>query len=178
MTHSTPKTLEARVAAANFECPQHPRVEPLSLGSLLKDLPSAALCLDAGATVCAALKLLAEHGRDALLVLEGGRLIGIFSEHDFARAAARLGAGALERPLGDAMAPCPDTVTPNESVPHCLHLMREKGLRHLPVLAPGEPPALLALDDLLRRTLDHYDKVFQAQALDAQLLFLPGTYSC
>ena len=178
MTMPAAKTLDARATGTQFDVPRHPRVEPLTVRSVLKERPSAIYCVEADSPSLVALRLMAEHNIGAVLVLTGDRLGGIFAERDFARDSARVGPLAVSTPLHEAMTPCDVFVTPMDSVQSCLSLMSEKGLRHLPVMEAGKFIAMLSLDDLLSEMVAHHQRVFKANELDQQILFLRGTYSC
>ena len=171
-------TLEARATGTQFDVPRHPRVEPLTVGGVLRERPSEIHCVEADAPSLVALRLMAEHNIGAVLVLNGDRLGGIFSERDCARDSARVGPLAVTTPLHEAMTPCDVFVTPMDSVHSCLSLMSEKGLRHLPVKEAGKFIAMLSLEDLLSEMVAHHQRVFKANELDQQILFLRGTYSC
>lgn len=172
------KTLEARAKGTQFDVPRHPRVEPLMVRSVLRDKPSELHCVEADAPSLVALRLMAEHNIGSVLVMNGERLGGIFSERDYARVSARVGPLAVTTPVHEAMTPCHVFVTPMDSVQRCLSLMSEEGLRYLPVTEAGEFIALLSADDLLSEMVAHHQRVFKANELDQQILFLRGTYSC
>lgn len=131
----------------------------------------------ADASVLEALQCMDQNEVDALLVMDGARLAGVFSEHDFARGVLHHPDGTLA-PVGTMMADVKIHVTPDETVDRCLALMAENGLHHLPVLRDGEAIALLSREDLLGETVDHHVQVFQAAELDHRIMFLRGTYSC
>lgn len=172
------KTPEARATGTQFDVPSHPRVEPLTVRNFLKGRPSAIHCVGSDVPSLVALRLMAEHNIGAVLVLTGDRLGGIFSERDFARDSARVGPLAVTAPLHEAMTPCHVFVTPMDSVQSCLSLMGENGLRYLPVKEAGRFIAMLSLEDLLSEMVAHHQRVFKANELDQQILFLRGTYSC
>ena len=174
----TPNVLEDRVAGAKTDFPRHPRVEPVSVASLLRNMPSAAPCADVGTPVSDALTLLDTLCLDALAVMDEGRLAGIFSVQAFARASARLGGKALAMPLRDLMQPSTFSVRPTEPLQQCLSLMREHRLHVLPVLEDGRLLGLVTLEDVLGEAVAYCERVFKASALDEQILFLRGTYSC
>ena len=125
-----------------------------------------------------ALRLMAEHDIAAVLVVDNGRLSGIFSERDHVRHTVRLGQSAANVLVREVMTPFDVVVTPSDSVQTCVTLMRERHLRCLPVHEGGELIAMVSLDELLTETIAHHERVFKEIELDEQLLFLPGTYSC
>jgi CBS domain-containing protein len=174
----TTKILEARTTGTQSEVPRHPRVETLTVKSVLKERPSPICCVEADVASLDALKLMAKHDIGAVMVLDGGRAIGIFSEREYVRHSARVAQLAVTAPVHETMMPCDISVTTAASAQECLNLMNEKRLRHLPVQEAGKLIAMLSLDDLLSEIVAHHERVFRASEQDRQILFLRGTYSC
>lgn len=102
------------------------------------------------ARVLDALKLMAEKGIGALLVMEGGRVVGVISERDYARKVVLLGRTAHETPVGDIMSSRVIYVSPEQSNEECMTLMTENRLRHLPVIDHGELVGLISIGDLVK----------------------------
>jgi CBS domain-containing protein len=175
---ATRKVLNARVAGTQFEIPRHPRVEPLTVKSILQNKPSKLHCVRADATSLEALKLMAEHDIGAVLVLDGGGLIGIFSERDYAHSSIRTTQLTTATPVRELMTSCDVFANLTDSVYKCLSLMSENRLRYLPVQESGNLIAMLSLDDLLNEKVSYLEKVFKESELDQQIIFLRGTYSC
>ena len=90
-----------------------------------------------------ALALMAEHDIGAVLVLEGGRVAGIFSERDYARRVALPGKVSAATPIRDVMSAHVFYVTPVQTVEECLAVMTDCHIRHLPVV--DEDQALLGI---------------------------------
>src|SRR5215471_1322470 len=81
-----------------------------------------------------ALKVMADKNVGALLVLEGDRLRGIFSERDYARKVILHGKSSRGLAVKEIMSLEVVTVAPEQSVEECMALMTDKRVRHLPVL--------------------------------------------
>lgn len=175
---STPNTLDARVAGTTAALPAHPRIESPTLASLLLRQPPAPARIAISAPLAAALASLGEAHPAALLVMDGEQLCGLCAATDIVAALHRTGSPALDRPVGEAMTPCPHHAGPADSLLHGLRLVREHDLPFLPVLDDGRILGLLSRGDLLAAAAAHYEKVFRELALDQQILFLRGTYSC
>lgn len=102
-------------------------------------------------TVFTALELLAAKDVGALAVLDGERLVGIFSERDYARRGVLLGRGARQARVRELMTTSLYCVSPEHSLERCMLLMANKHVRHLPVVnAAGAPIGLIAVGDVLR----------------------------
>lgn len=100
-----------------------------------------------------AVKLLAEKGIGALLVLKQGRLVGIVSERDYVRKIELLQHSAFGSKISEIMTSEVVTVGPRDSLQFCMQLMTDRHLRHLPVVAEGELIGLLSIGDLVKQTI-------------------------
>jgi CBS domain-containing protein len=105
-------------------------------------------------TVFTALTLLAQFNIGALPVLEKGRLVGIFSERDYARKIILMGKASKDTPVREIMSEKVTCVTLDETVEECMALMTDKHVRHLPVLgANNELLGILSIGDLVKETI-------------------------
>ena len=89
-------------------------------------------------TVYHALELMVEKNVSALLVMEGDKLAGIFTERDYARKVVLKGKSSRDTPIGDTMTSNLITVTQASSIDECMELMTGKYIRHLPVVDDGK----------------------------------------
>ena len=88
-------------------------------------------------TVFAALQLLSDYEVGALMVMEGGKLVGVFSERDYTRKIALQGRNSKDTRVRDIMTRDVLYVTPSTGTRACMALMSEKKVRHLPVVGEG-----------------------------------------
>jgi CBS domain-containing protein len=132
----------------------------------------------ADATALDALQMMAEHDLGAVPVLDGGRLIGLFSERDYAR--RTIGAAQLpaSMPLRAVMTTCDIFAKLSDSVQECVGAMIEHHLRYMPVRDGDTLVAVLSLDEFLYEMVAYLERVFKENELDQQIVFLRGTYSC
>ncbi|MDD3797666.1 MAG: CBS domain-containing protein [Novosphingobium sp.] len=100
--------------------------------------------------VAKAAGLLAEHRIGALPVMDGGEVVGIFSERDLLYCVAKEGAAALERTVGDVMTSPPITVERDTDVMEALSLMTRRRIRHLPVVEGRRMIGLISIGDLVK----------------------------
>lgn len=103
------------------------------------------------ATVYDALKLMAEKEIGALVVLDGGKMVGIFSERDYARKVILSGKSSEETLVSEIMSSDVKYVGPDEKVKNCLSIMTKKHFRHLPVLEQDKVIGVLSIGDVKSR---------------------------
>ena len=118
-----------------------------SLRSIVAGQPPA--MAEKSATVFEAALLMKTQGKGALLVVDGTRLIGIFTERDalLRVIAARLDPATTR--LADVMTSHPQTMSPDEPFLKALRLMHSRGFRHVPVVDHGRPVGVVSARDAL-----------------------------
>jgi CBS domain-containing protein len=100
-------------------------------------------------TVYDALEMMAAHNTGTVLVMEGERLAGIFSERDYARKGVLKGRSAQTTPVSELMTADVFTVKPQTSLEVCMQMMSENKIRHLPVLDGGRVVGLISISDVV-----------------------------
>jgi CBS domain-containing protein len=100
-----------------------------------------------------ALLTMAEHHVGALVVMEGNKLAGIFSERDYARSVSLEGKHAKNMKVAEIMSSKVITVSPDNNVEDCMNLMSGKRIRHLPVVQDGKVLGILSIGDLVKETI-------------------------
>ena len=117
-----------------------------------KHKPIAAI--DPDATVLHALEVMAENDVGALLVLDGERLAGVFSERDYARKVILQGKSSKELKVREIMTDKVFYVTPETSIEQCMAIMTDKHIRHLPILENGEKVlGVISIGDVVKETI-------------------------
>lgn len=106
-------------------------------------------------TVFDALREMAERDVGALLVMENGRVVGIFSERDYARKIILLGRSSRDTAVRDIMTSRVVYARPDLSLEECLAVMTDKRIRHLPVMKEDEICGVLSIGDLVKGIIDH-----------------------
>lgn len=105
-------------------------------------------------SVLHALSVLAQHDVGALLVLDGGRLAGIFSERDYARKIILHGKASKDTLVSEIMSDKVLYVTLERSIDECMAIMSEKRFRHLPVLDDQQQVVgIVSIGDLVKETI-------------------------
>jgi CBS domain-containing protein len=100
------------------------------------------------ATVYDALKLMAEKEVGALVVLEGGKMVGILSERDYARKIILKGKSSKETAVREIMTSKVIHTNPDQKVRKCLSLMTKHHFRHIPVLENDQLVGILSIEDV------------------------------
>ena len=105
-------------------------------------------------SVLDALKLMAEKGIGAVLVLEeDGGIAGIMSERDYARKITLKGKSAAETLVSEIMTADVITVSPDQKIEECMTVMVDKRIRHLPVLDAGKLIGILSIGDVVKEMI-------------------------
>ena len=107
-------------------------------------------------TVFEATRLMVEHGIGAILVVEAGALVGIFTERDAVFRVLAQSRDAHTVPIGDVMTPRPLTVTPDATFGRAMLLMHEHHFRHLPVVEDGKAIGIVSARDALDPELEDF----------------------
>ncbi|QKZ15846.1 CBS domain-containing protein [Spirosoma sp. KUDC1026] len=100
-------------------------------------------------TVLAALELMAEKNIGAVLVVDAGKLTGIFSERDYARKVILKGRHSNDTLIEDVMTRQVITIEPQQRLEECMVIMSEKHIRHLPVMEEGELQGIISINDVV-----------------------------
>ncbi len=103
-----------------------------------------------GSTVYDALQLMADKDVGALPVVDGGKLVGIFSERDYARKIILLGKSSKKTLVKEIMTPHVVYATLDMTNEQCLAVMSSKRIRHLPVMDAEEMVGMVSIGDLVR----------------------------
>lgn len=106
------------------------------------------------ASVQEAVALLVERRIGCVPVVEGGTVVGIFSERDVVRCLGSKGADALTQPVGNVMTSPAISVTPDMEVMTALSLMTQRRIRHLPVLDSDRLTGFISIGDLVKYRID------------------------
>jgi len=101
-------------------------------------------------TVYEALQIMADKDVGALLVMESGKLVGIFSERDYARKVILLGKSSKKTYVKEIMTPHVVYATPDQTNEQGLALMTAKHIRHLPVIDGEKLVGMVSIGDLVR----------------------------
>ncbi|MEQ7420026.1 CBS domain-containing protein [Xanthomonas campestris pv. campestris] len=108
----------------------------------------------ADAAVIKAIRLMADKSIGAVLVIEGERLVGIVSERDYARKVVLRDRSSSSTSVAEIMSHAVVTVSPADSVEHCMQLMTDGRFRHLPVVDNGRVQGVISIGDLVKAVIE------------------------
>lgn len=107
-------------------------------------------------TVSQAAKLMAKKNVGAVMVVEGERLVGIFTERDAVFRVIARGRDTQATRLSDVMTTSPQTVDPDKTFGFALLMMHENGFRHVPVIENGKPIGIVSSRNALDPDLEEF----------------------
>lgn len=105
-------------------------------------------------SVLDAIKMMAEKGVGALLVMDNAKLVGIISERDYARKVILKSKSSEKTPVKDIMTKEVVCASPEQSVEECMRVMTEKHIRHLPVTQDEKVVGVLSIGDLVKAIIE------------------------
>ena len=116
-------------------------------------------------TIYTALELLAQHEVGALMVMEGGKLVGILSERDYTRKVALQGRSSKDTLVSEIMTPNVVVVSPKTTTHQCMALMSERRFRHLPVADGDTVLGMISIRDIMDDIIaDHETTIAQLES--------------
>jgi len=104
-------------------------------------------------TVFDALKTMAENDIGALVVVEAGRVVGIFTERDYARKMILKERSSRDTPVRKVMTEHVVTVDPATTIEACMDLMVYRHFRHLPVIENNRLIGVISIGDILKAVI-------------------------
>ena len=135
------------------------------IAELLKRRDSSLFQVAPDVLVFDGLKLLAEYGVGAMLVMDKGQLVGIFSERDYTRKVALQGRNSRETTVADIMTREIFSVGPQTGTRVCMSLLSQKKIRHLPVIDGNKVLGLISMRDIMDDIIaDHEQTISQLQS--------------
>lgn len=125
----------------------------ITIKDLLKERGTHVYSIAPHATVFEALQEMAEKDVGALVVIENDRVVGIFSERDYARKVALKGRSSRDWPVGDLMTSKIFFITPEKTIEDCMTLMTMKKIRHVPVMDNDKLAGLVSIGDIVSKII-------------------------
>jgi CBS domain-containing protein len=132
---------------------------------------SNVVTVDPGMTVFKALQIMADKNIGAVVVVKKDKVVGIFSERDYARKIVLKGKSSKKTAVNDIVSTKVLYVTPETSIEDCMALMTTKRVRHLPVLDEGKLAGIISIGDVVNKIIT--DQKFMINQLER---YITGEY--
>jgi CBS domain-containing protein len=139
----------------------------ITIRSMLKDKKGMVWSVTPQSSVLDALELMAARSIGAVMVMDGERLVGIFSERDYARRGVLQGRDVNAK-IDEVMTSPVFAISPDRPVEDCLAIMTERHFRHLPVMEDGKVVGVVSIGDLGKALID--DQLNQISGLENYIM--------
>lgn len=101
-----------------------------------------------------ALEIMNNYNISAIMIVDNNELKGIFTERDYARKVVLKGKSSKEVKIKDVMTLNPITISPKDSLDHCMKLMTDRYIRHLPVETDGKLSGMISIGDVVKYIIE------------------------
>ncbi|MBF0560002.1 MAG: CBS domain-containing protein [Nitrospirae bacterium] len=128
-----------------------------NINDILKVKGGSIWSVSPGTTAYEALELMADKDIGALLVLDDGKLVGIFSERDYARKVILKGKASKDTAVSELMTQAVLYVKPENTLSECLALMTSKHIRHLPVIDSHRIVGVITIGDVVKGIISEHE---------------------
>ena len=112
-------------------------------------------------TIRQALEVMALHNIGALLVLKEQKLVGIFSERDYARKVVLKGKSSNDAKVSEVMTSKLITINTNHSIDQCMQIMTDNHIRHLPIVNDSQVMGLISIGDVVREMIAYQKSMIE-----------------
>ena len=128
-----------------------------TIAQLLNTKGNQVWSVEPKATIFKALEIMSEKEIGALLVMEDGKLTGIFSERDYARKVILKGKSSKETPVGELMTKKVFYMDPQKTINDCMAMMTAKRIRHVPVIKDNQVMGIVTIGDVVNQIISEQE---------------------
>ena len=129
--------------------------------SILQNKGNAIFSVNSSTTVYKAIETMNEKRIGGVLIVDDGKLVGIFTERDYARKLILQGLSSHDTTIDKVMTPNPITVSPDDSIEDCMKMMTNKHIRHLPVVDAGNLVGMISIGDLVKSIIEEQQFIIE-----------------
>ena len=122
---------------------------------------NAVFSVEPTVTVYHAIQVMCEKNIGGLIIIENGKMVGIFTERDYARKLILKGKSSKDTLISELMTTKVVTVGPDTSIEECMWLMSDKKFRHLPVVENEELVGVISISDVVRNVINEQRSIIE-----------------
>ena len=124
--------------------------------------------VDPSITVYKAIEMMSNKNISSLLIMDPfGKLLGIFTERDYARKLILKGKSSKDTQIGEIMTENPVTISSDNSIEECMQVLSDRYIRHLPVVDAGKVVGMISIGDVVRFIIEEQKGIIE----DLELYF-------
>lgn len=125
-----------------------------TVSQVLSSKPAQVYSVSPETTVFEALEVMMNKNISALVVMQGNDLRGIFTERDYARKIVLKGKSSRDTPVSEIMTAELITISPSDTIEHCMNIMTERHIRHLPVIQDNQVSGMISIGDVVKSIIE------------------------
>ena len=123
------------------------------ISSILARKGTDAISVSPDTTVLEALKIMADRNIGSIVISENGKYLGLITERDYSRKVILKGKHSNDTPVAEIMSSDLPTISPDDSVEHCMSLMTQQNIRYIPVFENGKLSGIISMSDVVKETI-------------------------
>src|SRR5262249_23997135 len=129
--------------------------------AILQSKGAEVFSVEPGVTVFKAIQIMCDKNIGGLLITDNDKLVGIFTERDYARKLILKGKSSKDTLIKELMTENPYTVTPESSIDDCMQIMSDKRIRHLPVVDGEKLTGMISIGDVVRHIMQEQRDIIE-----------------
>ena len=124
-----------------------------TVSSILARKGGTAIAVSPDTTVVKALQIMATKNIGSVVVMDNGQYLGIMTERDYSRKVILKGKNSTDTKVAEIMSMDLPSVTPDDSIEHCMELMTRENIRYVPVFDNNELTGIISMSDVVKQTI-------------------------
>ena|SRR3990170_5408816 len=128
---------------------------------ILRDKGNTVYSVESTIMVIRAIELMCEKNIGGLLIVDSGKLEGIFTERDYARKLILKGKSSMNTPISELMTKNPFTIAPDNTIEDCMDMMTSRHIRHLPVVDGDKLIGIISIGDVVKHIIEEQKDIIE-----------------